>query len=254
MSDTSMHPPRLLGAAIIALGAMVAVLFFSKDKAMVPQGLSRTTGSPHTLPNDANKALATLSPSSELQVEPSLDRIDPSRGLPDQVEEVTRDIPKLPASFIAHGKSLDTPSPPNSQSETSSERLQAAGSNDLDASAGLFGAGRSPARISRSPMPSGLQPLEGQSQLPPGVNPGKGLPDFSSLRSPAPPLAPLAGASIPESNWSPTGQASPPPSPHAVDLRWRTNPARAFPTSPSGGSWGTDSPEGRAIRQPRRDR
>lgn len=254
MSDTSMHPPRLLGASIIALGAMVAVLFFSKDKAKVPQGLRTSAGSPHSMPNDSTKALATLSPSSELQVEPSLDRIDPSLGLPDKVEEFARDIPKLPASFIAHGKSLDTPSPSNSPSDSSSERLQAAGSNDLDASAGLFGAGRSPARTGRSPMPSGLQPLEGQTQLPPGVVPGKGLPDFSSLRSPAPPLTPLAGAAIPESNWSPTGQTSPPPSPHAVDLRWRTKPARAFPTSPSGASWGTDSPAGGAIRQPRRER
>jgi hypothetical protein len=254
MSDSSMHPPRLLGAAIIALGAMVAILFFSKDRAKVPQDL-RQAASLRSLPNDSTKALSTLSPSSELQLEPSLDRIDSLRGLPDKEGDLARDIPKLPASYIAHGKSLDTPSQ-NNPSDPSTERLQASQSSDANTSAGLFGAGRSPARVGVSPMPAGLHPLEGQPPLPPGVVPGKGLPDFSSLRSPAPPLTPLAGASIPESNWSPTGQTAPPPSPHAVDLRWRTKPARAFPTSPSGNSWGADSPAdgSGAIQQPRRDR
>lgn len=252
MSDTSMHPPRLLGGAIIALGAMVAILFFSKDKAKAPQNQDATASSDRLLPSDSSTALATLSPSSELQLEPSVDHIDPSLGLPDKVDELARDIPKLPASFIAHGKSLDSASP----SDRATEPLQSQRSNDSDATVGLFGAGRSPARIERSPMPGGLQPLEGHTQLPPGITPGKGLPNFSSLRSPAPPLTPLAGASIPESNWSPTGQTSPPPSPHAVDLRWRTQPARAFPSSPSGASWGADAQAERSgtIQQPRRDR
>lgn len=256
MSETSMHPPRMLGGAIIALGAMVAILFFSKDKAKIPQDLHTTAGSERSLPGESSTPLATLSPSSELQLEPSVDRIDPARGLPDKIDELARDIPKLPASFIAHGKSLEPASPSGSPPDLLSEGLNSQGSNDLDASGGLFGAGRSPARIGRSSMPAGLQPLVGQKQLPPGVIPGKGLPDFSTLRSPAPPLTPLAGATIPDSNWSPTGQASPPPSPHAVDLRWRTQPARAFPSSPSGASWGANSrAEGSgAIRQPRRER
>jgi hypothetical protein len=231
-------------------------LFFSKDNKKNPRDLEQSVSSPRSFPNDATGALSTLSPSSELQVEPSLDRIDPSRGLPDKVDDLAKDIPKLPASFVAHGKSLAPPSPSNSSSDSPSDRLQGTGSNNSHSDFGLFGAGKNPARVGVSPMPAGLQPLEGQRQLPPGIVPGKGLPDFSSLRSPAPPLTPLAGASIPESNWSPTGQASPPPSPHAVDLRWRTKPARAFPASPNGDSWGTDSlSEGSgAIRQPRRDR